>query len=104
MTSVRSLTKLGKQPGKQIQDAVGSWVSTPTQRDGKLWVDLTSSLRPRNDRGLTHAEGSRAPATTCVPLLPPCFSDFGERGGEAKKTASKGRCKQLRSLGERPET
>lgn len=29
MTSMRSLAKLGKQPGKQIQDAVAIWGSTP---------------------------------------------------------------------------
>ncbi len=44
MTAARSLTKLGKQPGKQIQDAPAIWGSTPTRRDGKLSGGLALSF------------------------------------------------------------
>jgi hypothetical protein len=44
MMPVRSLTRPGKQPGKQIRDAVGIWESTPTQGDGKLSDGLEPSL------------------------------------------------------------
>ena len=50
MMAVRSPTKLGKQLGKQIQDAIGIWGSTPTQRNDKLSRGLALSLEAAASR------------------------------------------------------
>src|SRR6185312_5170833 len=100
MTSVLSPRKLGKRAGKQIQDAVASWGSTPTRRDGKLFGGLAPSL------GAAHRETFEArhmPKVAARPLRPAfcCFphaSPVLPSGAEKQKTAPKDRSKQLISL------
>ena len=97
MTSKGSQTKLGKQPGKQIQDAVGIWGSTAIHRDGKQSIALALS---QEAAGCGTFEPPCMPEVAARPLRPAfcCFPHASpvspSRAGK-QKTARKGRSKQL---------
>jgi hypothetical protein len=70
MTCVLSLKKLGKQPRKQIQDAVAIWGCTLAQREGKLSGGLAPSP---GAAGLGTFEARHMPKMAVRPLQPsPC--------------------------------
>jgi hypothetical protein len=97
MTSKRSQTKLGKQPGKQIQDAVGIWGSTAIQHDGKQSIGLALS---QEAAGCGTFEAPHMQEVAARPLRPGfcCFphaSQVSPSGAGKQKTASKGRSKQI---------
>ena len=78
---------VGEAPGKQTEGGVGSGEACGFARGHSLSNGLAHLLGPAGCdrvRGVTHAKGVRAPATTCFLLLPPCFPGFPDRGGEAK--------------------
>jgi hypothetical protein len=97
MTSKRLQMKLGKQPGKQIQDAVGIWGSTAILCDRKLSRSRAPSLRAA---GLGTFEARRAPKLAVrrydlPPVASPPASPVSPSGGGKQKTAPEGRSKQL---------
>jgi hypothetical protein len=70
---------------------------------GLVWRAWTGPCRPTwtTGRGVAafaaasiETPAARAPTSIFAPLLPPCFPEFGQRGGEAK-TTPKGRSKKL---------
>lgn len=95
MTSMHSKTKPGKQPGKQIQDAVGIWESTAIQHGGKQSISLALSQEAAGSRTL---EALRMPEVAARPLRPGscCFphaSPVSPSGAGKQKTAPKDRSK-----------
>jgi hypothetical protein len=99
MTSKRSQRKLGKQPGKQIQDAVGIWGSTAIQHDGKQSIGLALS---QEAAGCGTFEALHMPEVVARPLRPEfwCFphaSSVSPSGVGKQKTAPKDRSKSLTS-------
>ena len=98
--SMPLLKKLGKQPEKQIQDAVALWGSTPARFDGKLFDDLVPSLGAASLASLDILHMPEVAATT-LQLPPCCFPHaspvFCNEAGK-RKTALEGRSKQFISL------
>ena len=72
----QNYTKRGFQFGDRFRFG---WCPTTGKK-----ADLMGPAELSHTRGFTHAESNRAPATTCVPVLPPCFPRFGHGSGEAK--------------------
>lgn len=73
MTSMRPLAKLGKQPGKQIQGAIGIWRGVPPMRRiEKLSCGFAPSLGAADFRTF---EALRMPNIAARPLRSPsnCF-------------------------------
>ncbi len=94
--SMPSLNEPGKHPGKQIGKLSRSGEHAYPTRRQAVWRScaIAWSGRPRVIQHPTYAESGRARATSSFPLLPPCFPDFAEWGGEAKN-GPKDRLKRL---------
>ena len=100
MTSVPSLKKLGKHPGKQVQDAIATWGSRRTHCNGELSGRLAPSL---GAAGVGTFDAINMPKVVVRPLRPSscCFphaSPLLPSGTGKQKTAREGRSKQLISL------
>ena len=100
MTSMRSPTKPGKQPGKHIQDAVGVWGSTTIRHGDKRSIRLALSQEAAG-YGTFEAVHMPEVAARLLPSSSCCFphaSPVSPSGAGKQKTAPKGRSKQLISL------
>lgn len=83
MMSAPSLKKLGKHPGKQVQDAISTWESRRTRCNGELSGGLAPSLGAAR---LGAFEALNMPKVAVRPLRPSscCFphaSPTSPRGG-----------------------
>ena len=100
MTSMRSLAKLGKQPGQQIQDAVAIWGSTPPRRDAKLsggFGPLSGAADFRTFEVLHMPKLAARPLRSSFCCFPHASPNL-EMGAEKLNTAPKGRSTVLISV------
>jgi hypothetical protein len=99
MTSVPSLKKPGKHPGKQVQDAFATWGSRRTQCNG-VFGGLAPSLEAA---GIGTFDALNMPNAVVRPLRPysccfPHASPISPSGTGKQKTALGGRSNELISL------